>query len=356
MVQLNFNLPIEKFQNEVYTKFKKFEYPKPKMVNECNNKGKFTLTPSQEFISEYFTPNNPNGMLLYHSIGSGKSLTGALLVSKFEKLGYLTLWITRTTLRKDLQKALDMLPAPLKNTLVTLSYKQFSNVCKQRGLLYHSLIKRIKKKYGIITTNPLTKTLIIIDESHKLYSLDLKPQEQHNMPVIEKTIFDSYKNPSIRCRVVLMSATPISNDPIEVIHQFNLLFTKESDRFNVDTFKQYYLDINGKFTEKGDTKFKNCINGVCSFVETFRNPGLFAQPEYHNILVPISEELENLDTNLDYCRNEYKKCKDLTFSVKECQTVKKKCSERIKKNKEQVKLVNKKDQLLLMKKRCGIIL
>ena len=128
-------------QKEIYKKFKDFEYPKiAPIVSGCVNKtsSKLELTPSQKFISAFFKPQNENGMLLYHSIGSGKTLTAVNLLKHFETYGYNTLWITRTTLKKDLYKAIEMIP--LKKTLPIFSYKQFSNICKRKGENYRKLM------------------------------------------------------------------------------------------------------------------------------------------------------------------------------------------------------------------------
>ena len=46
-----------------------------------------------------------------------------------------------------------------------------------------------------------------------------------------------------------MTATPVANDPMEVIRLFNLMERDESKRFPVDyaKFQEQYLDINGLF-------------------------------------------------------------------------------------------------------------
>ena len=84
------------------------------IMNGCeenNPKGNGSTTiqlkPYQAFVGEYFTPENPlKGILLYYSIGSGKLCTGINLTYKFQEQGWNVLWVTRTTLVKDIDKNL----------------------------------------------------------------------------------------------------------------------------------------------------------------------------------------------------------------------------------------------------------
>lgn len=63
-------------------------------------------SPTQAFVQAYFTPIAPvRGMLLYHSVGTGKTCSAiAAATANFEPLGYTILWVTRTTLKNDIWK------------------------------------------------------------------------------------------------------------------------------------------------------------------------------------------------------------------------------------------------------------
>jgi hypothetical protein len=353
-MSLNFNTQFNTFQRDVYNKFKKFEYPKVKVENNCDKiSKKFELSYTQQFISAYFTPENPNGMLLYHTVGAGKTNSGVNLLQHFEKQGYLCLWITRTTLRKDLQKALDVIP--LKSALPVFSYKQFSNICKKKGENYRKLIQRINKKFKVSVENPLYKTIVIIDEAHHAYSKDLKAQEMHDILAIQKCIFESYtQSAKTQCKVILMSATPITEDPIEVVKLFNLIISDKNKRFDIETFKSVYLNENGNFIDNKKVEFKEKIKGLVSYINTSKDPSKFAQVEYIKVLVPISDKVKDLTTDIKYCTNEYAECKKLGLSIKECKKVKTKCSARVKSDKEISKRIGKKDQYSLLKSKCNI--
>ena len=70
----------------------------------------------------------------------------------------------------------------------------------------------------------LKRTLIIIDEVHKLYSNDTVISERPNIEVINKRIKDSYKiSGKDSVKLLLMSATPMFDKPYELGLTFNLL-------------------------------------------------------------------------------------------------------------------------------------
>ena len=175
-----------------------------------------TFQPTQEFARHYFNPGSPyGGLLLYHSVGTGKTCSAIGVASN----AHLNLMITplcglqRTTLKSDIWKdmfdnvcnvtlqreilegRLNNLPEELgrrrkllgKRWLEPISYKQFSNALADKNK-YGSQLREINGQ-----RDPLRKTLIIIDEAHKLYGgTDLKGSEKANTDVIEKMVFNSY--------------------------------------------------------------------------------------------------------------------------------------------------------------------
>lgn len=346
---MNLEVEIKQLQQNVFKKFNEYKWEKPILKNECvptTKKGsKITLNNTQKFVSKFVNPGNPNGILLWHSVGSGKTLSAVAILKSFEEKNYNTLWITRTTLKGDLQKALDILP--LKKKLTVLSYKQFSNIGKSKGELYKSLIRKAKKIKSD-TDDPLYKTIIVIDEVHKLYTKDLKPQEMHSISSIQNMIHKSYDTSmNNSCKIVLMSATPMTSDPMEIINLFNLIIEFPVNRFNINNFKSDYLDDNGKFTKEGLETFQDRIKDLVSYIDMSKDPRKFAQVQMNEILVPISSP-EYLDINTDACENSYRECiKNNTESY--CKTSLINCLKQFQKLK-----ISEKTQSKIFKKRCNI--
>lgn len=311
-------VPAKRLANKTLTDFVKTHYasmkwPKVEMENLCKdtpNKQLLEFSPSQEFIRSYFQPDNPyKGIFLWHSLGSGKTCTaiGAASMS-WEAEGYTILWVTRGTLRSDVYKNMfdmscverirDMVkagkPIPTllpqrkkllaKTWLPPISYKQFNNALNKQNRLYDYLVR----KNGF--ADPLRRTLIIIDEAHLIMSPSIKERERPDINLLKAWIRHSYKvSNKDSVRIMLMSATPISDSPMNFIKLLNL--TDENDvEDDMEAFTKKYLDPRTlKFTPAGKTKFKSAVTGRISYLNRLKDVRQFAQPKVHSVVVPISE-------------------------------------------------------------------
>lgn len=307
--------------------FMMFKWDRVELVNMCGtNGGASTImkyTPTQDFIRHYFTPkSNEKGVLLYHSVGVGKTCSAiATATTSFEKEGYTILWVTRTTLKSDIWKNMfdqvcsvaiadkirkrEKIPTDSSErmrllskswSIRPLSYKQFSNLVSGTNSLYQDLVKKNGKE------DPLRKTLLIIDEAHKLYGgTDLSSVERPNMEKLESSIQHSYDvSGSDSVRVMLMTATPYTNDPMELIKLVNLLKVKEHhipDTF--ESFSETYLNDEGTFTKKGHRQFLDDISGYISYLNREQDARQFAQPVIMHVHVPISIQSIEYNVNND---------------------------------------------------------
>lgn len=267
-------------------------------------------SPTQNFIRHYFSPQSPvKGMLLHHSVGTGKTCSAiAAATTNFEPQGYTILWVTRTTLKNDIWKNMfsqicneslryksDEIPDDPKQQMRMLSkswrirpmsYKQFSNLVSKENNFYKRLIKENGEE------DPLRKTLLIIDEAHKLYGGgDLSSIERPDMVALHKSLMHSYAvsgNDSVR--VLLMTATPITESPMEIVQLLNLcrpIHLQMPGTF--DSFKEEYLNDEGRFTEKGREKYLDDIAGHISYLNREKDARQFSQPLIKRVLVPVIE-------------------------------------------------------------------
>jgi hypothetical protein len=286
-----------------------------------------SLSPTQDFIRNYFMPSLPQrGMLLFHGVGVGKTCTAiASATSSFEKEGYTILWVTRTTLKSDIWKNMfdqvcsesisDLLRSgveiPKEQTdrlrllskswsVRPMSYRQFSNLVSGQNDLYANMVKRNGRE------DPLRRTLLIIDEAHKLYGgSDLSQQEKPDMDKLHKTLMKSYRvSGKDSVRVLLMTATPYTNEPMEMIQLLNLLRGEDEQMTDdYDGFADKYLDEEGHFTKKGRFQFLNDIAGYVSYLNRERDARQFAQPQLHVVNTMMSSKVERSAKDI---RSEYK--------------------------------------------------
>jgi hypothetical protein len=290
------------------------------------------LTPTQDFVSHYFTPQAPvKGLLLWHSVGTGKTCSAiATATASFEPQGYTILWITRTTLKNDIWKNMFdqvcsamirdrieqeglVLPAEQNKRMRLLSkawkirpmsYKQFSNLVSKENNFYKTLVKINGQ------LDPLRKTLLVIDEAHKLYGGgDLSSLERPDMGALHEALMHSYQvSGQDSVRLLLMTATPITENPMELVKLMNLCSPRERqmpDQFAA--FSQEFLELeSGRFSERGRSQFLDLIAGQISYLNRERDARQFSQPIIERIPVPLIKDVSEAET-LDkrYVRSMY---------------------------------------------------
>ena len=302
---------------------KEFIWEKMVIENKClpnanaNSASQITFNPTQKFITHYFTPESPyKGLLLWHSVGTGKTCTGvATATTSFEKQGYSILWVTRTTLKSDVWKnifdqichtiILDEIEKGLiipeninerkkllsKSWLEPMSYKQFSNLLAGKNKIYDILLERNG------STDILKKTLIIIDEAHKLYGGDLKASERPDTEVMENLISNSYKvSGNNSCKLLIMTATPFTNSPLELFSLINLFIEHDSDKIttNKEEFKKQFMTSDNILSTHGVTLLANKLTGLISYLNREKDPTQFAQPIMINVPI-LMTHIENED-------------------------------------------------------------
>ncbi len=334
-------------RNYINTNYYEFRWKKIEKENLCkdkkeNNNDKIEFSVSQNFVRNYFTPKNVNnGLLLYHSVGTGKTCSGIAVASNFQREDYTIIWVTRHTLKQDIwknmfekicntviQEEIDkglVLPEKLRdrmklineNWFPILSYKQFTNLIAKKNKFYDDLVKRNGKD------DPFRKTLIIIDEVHKLYSKNLSGNEKPDIKELKSAFNKSYKlSKKESVKLLLLTATPITDDPLSLVKILNLMLD-EKDEFNEDpdNFIKEYCNENGLFNYNGFTKFLNKTVGIVSYLNRSSDLRQFAYPVISNVLVEgvknnLKERLEILEKNKVIEKNK-EKLKEIKVKIKE---------------------------------------
>lgn len=292
---------------------KKFTWEDIVIENKCIDKPQkkqeggshiMTLNPTQDFVRTFFTPTSPyKGMLLFHSVGTGKTCSAiATATSSFEPEGYTILWVTRNTLKSDVYKNMFddvchivlaermkekglQIPDDLSkrkhllsnNWIEPISYKTFSNLLTPGA--HNEYMDKLIKRNG--TTDILRKTLIIIDEAHKLYGGDLKAAERPNMKIMEQLLQKSYNvSGKDSARLLIMTATPFTNSPMELFQLINLCKEEQREKIPIDIreFKRDYMNSDNILSNSGVKKLADQLSGYISYLNREQDPTQFAQP------------------------------------------------------------------------------
>jgi len=326
----------EEFQKRINKQFRAFKYEKITIENLCDtptsNSRIVNFTPSQDFISHYFVPKNENkGLLVWHSVGTGKTCTAIATKSRtWEKEDYTIVWVTRGTLKGDIWKNMfdkvcdyfikdriqagEKIPTDIyemqkvrkyisKKFLPPISFRQFSNACNRTGPFYERLHKINGKQ------DPFKKTLVIIDEVHKFFSKDLHGMEKANLDHIEDAVFSSYKiSKENSCKLLMMSATPIMDNPMDFIRLMNLIsIEKERIPYDVNSFlKKHPTDEQISFTTDTANKLKEYFKGKISYLDRRYDPRQFVQPVFKNIYAELTVNNNNEDVENSLCEDKLK--------------------------------------------------
>ena len=180
-----------------------------------------------------------------------------------------------------------------------ISYKQFTNMIKGKNKFYLKMVKINGKE------DPFKKTLIVIDEIHKIYSNSLSAIEKPNPAVLQEMIQRSYSiSGKDSLRLILMSATPITEDPMSSIKILNLLLENDNRMpEDFDMFKKKYCNDNGIITESKILELMNNMAGLISYIDRSNDKSQFAYPVMNDVICNIDVSTSNLESKLSNINN-----------------------------------------------------
>ena len=303
-----------------------------------------TLTPSQVFLTKYFTPDSPQkGMLLWHSTGTGKTCTAISMASaEFERRGYRIVWVTRKSLVTDVKKNIyganichhrvdpkseffeerkKFFDDAKKNktqpnqfnkmgkswSIEPMTHKQFANFCCGNGR--DDIVKQFNRSSEVdddendgwkrkqcaanLKKDEFYKTLIIIDEAHYLYSSEREPGDdwrnsidKSDLQAIEAKIKNSYtKSGKNSARLLIMTATPVKKQSNEFFSLLNLCHEQVIPQTDIKSLygnKSNWLEFIDKH-----------ISGYVSYLNREKDPSQFAQVSIIHHEVTMDQNLKN---------------------------------------------------------------
>ena len=270
------------YNNYVYRTFNQSKYPTKAQKQSCEcskdqcdiNSDTLTLFPQQRIVRDFIQVNSPyRGILLYHELGSGKSaasiaaaegyvekkkvfiLTPSSLAQNYEnelmkisKIGLdmkkswsqiqipttkLNVLYEKYAISKDIVKKDGTIWVPLykddiDDAVIVKSNKTFSTLTSGEKLIIEGVITNIiRNRYTFISYNGLTQNLVrdlkdfddsfvIIDEVHNFISRVV------NGSKLARSVYNSLMSAS-NCKLVLLSGTPVINNPYEIATLINLI-------------------------------------------------------------------------------------------------------------------------------------
>lgn len=262
--------------NDINNKFKKYKLKESKesMRKICLPK-KFKLQPSQKFLRDYFKNNKSHkGILVYHKIGAGKTCTAIVMAEEYKKK----------------LKIMVVLPAALIGNF----RNELRSLCAGEEYISNSDRKKLSKlspndnmyKKIIEKSNKIIDRYYTIYSYHKFIMLTKKNKislkehlliidEVQNMISMTGTFYRNLKREIDRIkkkdkfRIILLSATPMFDKPVEIALTLNLLKPKRplpiGNDFNNKFLKKRIKNDMVEYKAKRIKTFKNKIKYMVSY-------------------------------------------------------------------------------------------
>ena len=246
--------------------------PNKKSMKELCIPKKFKLQLSQKFMADFFKRSKIKGILIYHKIGAGKTCTAVNMAEKLKHRMNIVVVVPAALIgnfKDELRSECpgdEYISKTARKQLSKLkpSDSQFKNIIKKSN-------KKIDKYYTIYSYHKfvnlvkdnkikLKNTLLIIDEVQNMIS-----EAGSFYKSLKKTIDES----DDKTRIILLSATPMFDKPVEIALTLNLL-KPDNKLVTANAFNKKYLSIRRNkqgvyYKAKNIDKFKEMISGMVSY-------------------------------------------------------------------------------------------
>jgi hypothetical protein len=264
----------DNFNKRITNKFSKYKVPKEKKTfKQICFPDEFELQPPQLFLANFLNPQTPyKGILIYHRIGAGKTCTAVTIAEKW----------------KELRKIIVVVPASLVGNFrgelrskcggskyLTDSERAQLKLLHPSSKAYKKIIQesddRIDKYYKIYSYNKfvdditsgdlnLKNSLLIIDEIQNMVS---------EKGSFYNTLYNAIKSAPKELRIVLLSATPMFDKPVEIALTMNLLRLPNELPTGVEFEKLFLEQIETskgyEYRAKNLDIFKDHVKGYISY-------------------------------------------------------------------------------------------
>jgi len=257
----------------------------------CNEKREEGLTLYQQFVGQFLNYQSPfNDMLIYHGVGAGKTNT---TINVYNILfNYTPKWNIFLLIPASLHD--DPWLKDISRWMSKDNYEQrFANIIfihYDSPFADRDFLEKVKKADASKTS------LFVIDEAHKFINNvynNVSSKKGKRAQVIYDYIQQEKKENS-NTRIMLLSATPVVNNPFEFALIFNLL-RPGSFPTSESIFEQLFISSSNFASLNENTKnmFQRRILGLVSYY-IGATPDKFASKTVHYINIPMESYQEEV--------------------------------------------------------------
>ena len=304
----------------------------------CNSK-EFKLLPQQKLLKNYLSINTPyNSLLIFHGTGVGKTCTAISIAEGFKDLvtdnDKRILVIVSKNIQENFKRELfDPVRAESKkrrDDIVQCTGLDYELIDQAKYLTQEQKYKKIRSMinnkyeffgYGAFanevkritdwdgkiakdgTIPPIIRKIInykfrnriiIVDEAHNIKKSDSSYTK--TLPIL-KTVIKYAQN----TKLILMTATPMYNQPDEIIELLNLLLLND----NKPLLKKSDIFENKTITKEGEKILTNASKGYISYLRGEKPPAFPFRIYPDNFFIPRNKFTifnEKLNSNIKYLK------------------------------------------------------
>ena len=268
------------------------------------NPTSFRPMPQQDFLRNYISINTPyNGILIFHGTGAGKTCAAVLITEGFKKImknfrkkilvlagnrlieNFInTLFNMKRQINKkkkddivqctgkeyeltdeDKYLTTEQKTRKIRNNILKnyklMGYLKFANYVKIKTN-WDGKLKNITDKVKKIIHDEFSNRIIVIDEVHNIKSKAGTKETQKTVPPILEAVIKYSENK----RLIFLSATPMHDNPNEIIYLLNLLLLNDNrEIINEKEIFEKNESGNEYLTDKGKKILEEKAKGYISF-------------------------------------------------------------------------------------------
>ena len=306
---------------DIAKEFKKYKVPisNEKMEEFCLPK-KFTLQPQQKLLpdllvsnmSPWKIDNDIRGILVYHQIGAGKTCTAIAIAEEFKKKLNIIVVLPAALMGNFVNELRSECPG---DTYITDDERKQLKGLKPGDKKFENIMvksqERIDKYYTIYSYHKFVD-LIKENKIKKLNNTLLIIDEVQNMISMSGTFYKSLQKvvtSSETLKMILLSATPMFDRPVEIALTLNLL--KKEQLFNISDFNQDYINrSNDNYRAIHMKDFRSKVKNLISYYRG-APPQAYPRSEFKAVRCNMSDfqyksYLNSLSTEEHFIRGSFK--------------------------------------------------
>lgn len=262
---------------------------------------RFKLLPHQQFVRNFLAPHTPyNNLLLFFGIGSGKTCSAIQIAEEHKNQKRKIIVLLEEGVRNNFINEIHNIDKG-QNQCTGLTYQKYkkTHTRDEKEKIKQNQIKQFYKFKTLGKfTNEILKTnsqkikqnysnrLIIIDEVHNFREYDTDQPKRYDAL---KKMLSKAEN----CKLLLLSATPMFDNPREIVSLTNLfLINERKTTLNPD----HLFNSKDQLTSNGVKLLKQSLNGQVSFVG--QTSKAFPQAEFKGTLFPFMEQLKLVECQM----------------------------------------------------------